>query len=261
LSIPLIAALTYYKGSEGAILGLTLSVALSCLLNWIALRAECKRHGIQPTFAGSSSERRVLFSFSLPSYISGLLVAPATWITGALLVNQAGGFAEMALFTAADRFRYLLIFLPLSASRIVIPALSRSRATGDHDGYSKTFRWSILFGLVTTAVPAALCVALSPFLMSWFGASFRNGWLTLSILALSAIPTVMNTQLGSALLSNNRAWARTGADFVLTAVFLVGAWFAIPRWGSVGLAAAFAAGYSSACLVVWLLLRRGHAKD
>ncbi|MEO8099670.1 MAG: oligosaccharide flippase family protein [Acidobacteriota bacterium] len=261
LSIPVIVLLTYLYGSQGALAGLTLSVALSCLLNWIALRAACRRYDVHPTFKGCSSERHVLLSFSLPSYLSGLLVAPATWLTSAYLVNQPGGYSEMALFGAADRFRYLLIFLPLAASRIAIPALSRYRSSGDHDGYRSAFRWNLIFGLLTTVVPALACIALSRFLMSWYGVDFRKGWPVLSILALSAIPTVLNTQLGSALLSNNRAWSRTVADMVLTIVFLSVAWVAIPRWGSVGLAGSFVLAYSAACLMMWISLRKGHAKS
>jgi O-antigen/teichoic acid export membrane protein len=195
----------------------------------------------------------------LPSYLSGLLVSPATWAASALLVNQPSGFTQMALFSAADRFRYLLIFLPLAASRIAIPALSRQRAAGDQRGFAATFRWTILFGLLTTAAPALACVALSSYLMGWFGADFRAGWVTLSVLAISAIPTVINTQLGSALLSSDRAWTRMAADALLTVVLLAMAWILIPRWGAVGLATAFAAAYSVACCMMAVCLRRPDA--
>jgi O-antigen/teichoic acid export membrane protein len=259
VSIPIIAMLAYTYGSTGAIVGLTLSSALACFMNWIALRAECREHLITPTLAGAASERRVLTNFSLPSYLSGLLVFPSTWIGSALLVNQVRGLEQMALYTAADRFRFLLIFLPLSASRIAIPALSRFRAQGDHAGFNGAFRWNLMFGVITAAVPAIVCMAFSPFLMSWFGAEFRTGWPVLALLALSAIPTVLNTQLGSALLSKNRAWARASADVLLATVFFVVAWFAVPQWGAQGLALAFALSYVCACLMMWMQLRGGDA--
>ncbi|MEP7353101.1 MAG: polysaccharide biosynthesis C-terminal domain-containing protein, partial [Acidobacteriota bacterium] len=259
LSVPVIGILAYRYGAQGAIAGLTLAVSLSCLLNWMALRAECRHYGIRPLFKGCLSERRILFSFSLPSYISGLLVSPATLVASAFLVKQADGFTEMALFSAADRFRFLLIFLPLSASRISIPALSRYQASGDDANFKGVFRWSLWFGLALTVVPALVCVALSPILMSWYGPSFRRGWVTLSIVAISAIPTVFNTQLGYALVSTNRVWHRTFADVVLTVVFLGCAWSAVPRWGSAGLAGAFAVAYTAACLTMGIWLRKDHA--
>ena len=255
LSLPVIALLAYTRGAPGAIAGLTIALGWSCLLNGIMLHAECRKWGIRPSFSGWAAERRVLFMFSLPAYLSGIVVAPITWMTSALLVKQAGGLAEMALFTAADRFRFLLIFLPISVSRIAVPALSRLRSARDHDGYRDAFRWNLVFGLLATVPPALLCMALSRPLMAWFGKGFAHGWPVLAILALSAIPTILNTQLGAALISNNRAWARTGTDAVLAGVFLLSAWWMIPLWKAAGLAAAFALAYTCACITLWICLR------
>jgi len=102
--------------------------------------------------------------------------------------------------------------------------------------------------------PALLCMALSRPLMSLFGAAFGHGWPVLAILAFSAIPTVLNTQLGAALLSDDRAWARTGTDFVLSGVFFASAWWLVPVWKAAGLAAAFAAAYTSASIVLTICL-------
>lgn len=260
LSIPLVAFLAYSYGASGAIAGLTLSVALSCLLNGVALAGECRKWAIRPSLTSIASERRMLVTFSLPSYVSGIVVAPVTWLSSALLVNQPGGFSEMALFTAADRFRFLLIFLPLAVSRVAVPALSRFRASGDQTGYQGAFRWNLGFGLLATIPPALLCIAVAQPLMALFGESFRRGWPILTILALSAIPTVMNTQLGAALLSNGRAWARASADLLLAVVFLLCAWILVPRWNATGLAMAFAISYATACGFLWMMLRRVHAQ-
>ena len=261
LSIPAITILAYTYGAPGAIAGLTVSVAGACVLNTIALRAECRNWGIRPSLQNLSAERHMLLTFSLPSYLSGIIVAPVTWLSSAMLVHQPAGFSEMALFTAADRFRYLLIFLPLAVSRIAVPALSRFRSAGDRGRYRDTFRWNLGFGLLATIPPALLIIGFAPSLMALFGETFRGGWPVLAILALSAIPTVMNTQLGAALLSNGRAWARSSVDVVLAIVFVLTAWVLVPRWSAVGLAMAFAISYTTASLLLWILLRRSHAED
>lgn len=261
LSIPVVALLAYAEGVTGAIAGLTIALAWSCTLNGIMLRAECRKWGIRPSFSGWRSEKHVLFMFSLPSYLSGIVVAPITWMTSALLVKQSGGLVEMALFSAADRFRYLLIFLPISVSRIAVPTLSRLRAAGDHSGYRDAFRWNVALGLMSTVPPALVCIALSRPLMAFFGKAFAHGWPVLAILALSAIPTVLNTQLGAALLSDNRAWARTGTDVVLSAVFFLSAWWMVPMWKAAGLAASFATAYTCASITLWICLRKAGRED
>ena len=255
LSVPLIAWLAYSFGASGAIAGLTASVAGSCFMNWIALTGECRKWGIHPSLAGCSSERGMLLSFSLPSYLSGIVVSPVTWVNSVLLVRQFDGFSSMALFTAADRFRYLLIFVPLAVSRIAVPALSRYRSAGDSAGFQQTFRWNMGFGMVATIPPVLLCAALSPTLMGMFGESFRRGWPVLVILAFSAIPTIINTQLGAALLSKGHPWVRAAGDLLLATVFLLAAQLTVPRWNATGLAASFAVAYTVASVALWAALK------
>ncbi len=259
-ALPVTAVLAYRFGTSGAVAALTVSLAISCLLNAIALRAECRKRNIRVSLSGWRSECGVLWSFSLPAYFSGILVAPVTWLGGALLVQHAG-FAEMAEFSAADRFRYILIFVPLAVSRIVVPTLSRLRAAGDHSGYRVALRWNLGFGALAT-VPAALaCALFARPLMALFGASFGDAWPVLALLAASAIPTVINTQLGAAVLSNGRAWWRTSADALLAVVFVAVACFAVPRWHALGLAASMAIAYSAACLALGWFLRHTHRSE
>lgn len=255
LSIPIIALLADNFGASGAIAGLTISLAISCWMNGLALRNECRKRGIRLVFSDCTTERRLLLGFSLPSYLSGILVVSVSWLTNVLLVKQSGGFSEVALFTAADRYRYLLIFVPLSVSRIAIPALSRFRSAGDHDSYRQAFWWNVGFGLLATVPSALLVMLLAAPLMGIFGESFTGGWPVLAILAASAIPTVLNTQLGTALVSGDRVWARTATDAALAAIFLAVGWWAVPRWNAAGLAAAFAIAYSSASAILVLFLR------
>lgn len=255
LSIPVVALLARTYGASGAIAGLTIALAWTCLLNGSILRSECRKRGIRLSFFGWAAEREVLFMFSLPAYVSGIVVAPITWMTSALLVRQAGGLAEMALFSAADRFRFVLIFVPIAVSRIAVPTLSRLRSLGDAARYRDAMRWNVGFGLLSTVPPVVLCAAFARPLMASFGKSFAQGWPVLAILALSAIPTVLNTQLGAALMSNNRAWARAGTDAMLSAVFFVGAWWLVPIWKAEGLAMSFALAYTCASIILWICLR------
>jgi O-antigen/teichoic acid export membrane protein len=260
VSIPLLGFLVVTQGVSGAIAGLTLSLLLSCILNSIAIHQECRKWGIRPTLRGSAAESNILLNFSLPSYLSGIFLAPVTWLTSTLLVHRPEGLSEMALFSAADRFRFLLIFLPLAVSRIAVPALSRARSTGNQQGYRDAFQWNVGFGLLATLPPALFCLAFSSQLMGLFGSSFHKGQSVLAVLALSSIPTVMNTQLGAALLSNGRAWTRTAIDALLAASFLGGAYLLIPTYKATGLALSFALAYSVACVALCFALRGSHAE-
>lgn len=261
LTIPILGILVATAGIRGAIAGLTMSLVINCLFNAAALRTECKAWGIRPSLAGSTREKNILLNFSLPSYLSGILIAPVTWLANAFLVKQPSGLSEMALFTAADRFRFLLVFLPLAVSRISMPTLSRARSTGDPAQYHDAYLWNVAFGLLATVPAALFCMALSEPLMSLFGESFRKGGPILALLAISAVPTVMNTQFGAALLSNGQAWLRTSVDGLLAILFLTSSWFLVPRWNAAGLALSLAFAYTAACVALWILVRKTHAEQ
>ena len=256
LAVPLVAGLTYGYGVRGAIGGLVLSLALSCgWYGWL-LGAEARRYGFRVQWSGAAAERHMLLGFSLPAYLSGLLLAPVAWLGNAWLVQRPEGMLDMAFFSAADRYRLLLIFVPLAVSRTAVPALARLRAAGDGAGYARTLRWNLLVATGATLVPALVCVAVAGPLMALFGENFRAGWPVLAVLALSAVPTVLNTQLGAALLSQGRAWERTGVDFVLALALAALAWRAVPAAGAVGLAASIGGAYALACVMLgWLVVR------
>lgn len=257
-SLPVTILLTYRFGITGAIASLTVALAITCVLNAIALRGECAARGIRVSLRGWRGESAILLSFSLPAYLSGILVAPVTWFSGTLLVKYGGGLPEMAVFTAADRFRFLLIFVPLAVSRVAVPALTRSRAAGDERGYRSALQWNLGFALLATAPAAAVCALLSRQFMALFGESFADSWAVLAVLAISALPTVMNTQLGAALLSNGSAWSRAFADAVLAVVFLGVAWVCVPLFHATGLALALGTAYTAACAVLYIRLRGLH---
>ena len=255
-SIPLVAWMARDGGAAGALKALTLAMAVSCLVHGYYLLAECRRQEIRVAWRGALGEAKLLASFSLPAYLSGLAMAPVAWLGNAMLVHTPAGFSELALFSAADRYRSLLVFVPLAVSRTAVPALARLRAHGDTSGYAHALRWNLMVAGAAVAVPAVLCALLAVPAMNAFGDSFRAGGPILAVLAISAVPNVMNTQLGSALLANGRAWARASADVVLALVFVLAGWWAVPRGGAMALAGVYAFSYAIACIVLALMLRR-----
>ena len=255
-SIPLVAWMAREGGAAGAVTALTLAAAISCLVHGYYLRAECRRQGIGLAGRGALAEAKLLARFSLPAYLSGLAMAPVVWLGNSILVHTPAGFADLALFSAADRYRSLLVFVPLAVSRTAIPALTRLRARGDASGFAHALRWNLLVALAAVSVPALLCAVLAPAAMNAFGDSFRRGWPVLAVLALSAVPTVMNTQLGAALLADGRAWARAAADVVLAVAFVLMALWVVPGGGAVALAAVYGVAYTIACIMLAILVWR-----
>jgi O-antigen/teichoic acid export membrane protein len=83
-----------------------------------------RRYRVPLAFSGCSKELSILWKFSTPAMLGGMLVGPVNWACNALLVNQPKGYMEMGIFQAANQCFAILLFLPLQLSRVILPVLS-----------------------------------------------------------------------------------------------------------------------------------------
>src|SRR5262249_48916196 len=104
-------------GLMGGVIGLVLTEAVGVVGNQLALRS------IAPEVRGAGSDRRLSWeefvsvgTFSLLALLSSLVTAPVLWLNNVMLVNQPDGFAALGIFNAAERWRQMLLFLPVAVS-------------------------------------------------------------------------------------------------------------------------------------------------
>ena len=86
----------------------------------------------------------MLFNYSLPAFLSGLMVTPVKWYVDSLLVSKSG-FNEMGVFTAALTFNNIILvgasmvsgpFIAIMAKKsgqelFNIPIVHKERLTGE----------------------------------------------------------------------------------------------------------------------------------
>jgi O-antigen/teichoic acid export membrane protein len=199
-----------------------------------------------------------LHRFSLPAFLASIAVGPAFWVCNALLVRQPQGLAELGIYTAADKWRLLILFVPTSVFTMVVPVLSNLYGEGDGAGFQKVFRANLQLNASLALLAALLIAALAAPIMTVYGNSFRGGRTVLIVLAFSAFPEVLNSTLGQRLIAAHQMWWRFAFDLLLVAVLVGFAWVLIPKWGALGLAASYGAAYASTSLGLAAFSRRQH---
>ena len=102
----------WMAGLAGAVAGQGLSAAIFALVLFRELRQETIRSRVRVRLADAFAELRILLRFALPAALNNLVALPAIWLANATLVRQSRGYEEMALFTAANGFRIIVLFLP-----------------------------------------------------------------------------------------------------------------------------------------------------
>jgi O-antigen/teichoic acid export membrane protein len=168
-------------------------------------------------------------------------------------VHQPEGYAQLGLYTAADRWRLLILFVPTSVFGMVVPVLSNLYGAGDQLGYRKVFRANLLLNAGLALLPAVAIMVLAQPIMSLYGVTFRSGWPILILLSCSAIPDALNNIFMARLISADRMWWRLGLDLQLVGMLLLLGWWWIPRQGATGLGMAYLVAISTLCLSHTLL--------
>lgn len=253
---------TWYGGLRGAVWALVAAIAVNWLLNNVAIRRECARAQISYQFLSCAGEWRILYRFSLPAFLASIVVGPAMWLCNMWLVRQPSGFAAMGLYTAADKWRLVILFVPTTVAGMALPMLSNLHGDGDHVGYSRISDANLLVNLGLTVLPAAAIAICAVPILAAYGSTYRAGWPILVILAFSAVPEALNNVLGFELISKGRVWWRLAFDALLAGTLVAFSWWAIPRWGAMGLAVGYGLAFSvvSAGLFFFLRSRTFHAR-
>jgi O-antigen/teichoic acid export membrane protein len=244
-SVPIIVTATWLWGVNGAVLGLVVSAALNCGLTHLTLREEASQAGIPFSHFGTWGEHSVLWKFSLPAFLGGAVVTPASWACNALLVNRPKGYAEMGLFAAADQWRTAILFLPGVVSRVVLPILSSysGESADEPSRFSNTLEAGYSVGvLVAFPLVAALSFGAN-LLTTAYGADFAGmryplaGVLYAAGIVAIVQPTGLSMQAKGAMwltFTYNLGWG----------VLLVGSFhFALSKFGAWGLGLAYACSY------------------
>jgi O-antigen/teichoic acid export membrane protein len=243
---------TIIAGLPGAVIGLIAGTVVTVVLNHLALNAVYGETQIHPSLIDCWKEYSVLWRFSLPAVLSGLLVAPAIWLCNAMLVHRSDGYGEMGILNAANQWRAAILFLPGVVEMIILPVISNLRGEGNWASYKKVLLYNVYFN-GAIALAATLFIALfAHIILKGYGAGFESGRWVLVVLCFSAVLAVITNVTAQLLASEDKMW--WGMFLNLTwAATLIGSSFLLVQKGALGLALASLIAYGEHFIMSMLL--------
>lgn len=207
-------------GLGGAIWALGISSAVGLGMCEWKVRSLGQKTSAPGTWVGLLKTTRQLWHSALPMLVSGIAIGAGNWLTNIILAKSTRGFSELGQYYAADRWRLLCVFFSTYAGAAMLPYLSSTASLGDYASFEKLARVNIRLNLALTLPLALVTALLSKPLMSTYGASYTDAWPVLAVLAMTSVPTVLNSALGQVLVSKGHFWFRAVCDIVLAAVAL-----------------------------------------
>jgi O-antigen/teichoic acid export membrane protein len=243
-SFPLLVSGAYLGGLRGAVWALGANMAINGLMNHFALRKEAIKYHIPFTFKGCIQEGSILWKFSLPAALAGIMVGPVLWVCNAILVNQPGGYSQMGLFDAANQWGIIILFIPGMVGQISLPMLASLNDPSDRTKYRKVLLYNAIFnGCVALAL--ALPIALfSRWIMKSYGKGFEQGQWILVCLAFTSVLVAVNSAVGQAIASKGFMWNGLLLNALWAVALLILSLILIRNgYGAIGLAFAYLISY------------------
>ncbi|MCK8603941.1 oligosaccharide flippase family protein [Desulfoferrobacter suflitae] len=239
ISFPILVCGAWVGGLTGAVWALLINLAVSWLLNHVALHKEASRHGVHLTFDNCRREFAVLWQFSLPAVLSGTLTGPVNWACGAMLVNQPEGYGEMGVFSAANQWRMAILFVPGMLGQVILPILANLNAVSTTGHYRKVIWFNIVLNGSIALLIVLPLILTAHYIMHFYGTGYEIGANVLRILALTAMLMAVNNVIGQAIASKGKMWLGFIFNALWAVVLLSFAGFFIKKgFGALGLSLA-----------------------
>ena len=240
LAIPLSAVLTLKRGLSGSIESFAAVSIASLLINAAIISRTAKTQNIEVRFLRCWHEWRLLPSTGLPTFLSGIVLTPVSFLMSVWLSRTQNGWIQIGAFSIADRWRMYLTFASASTSAAGLSTFSELARGGPSraSALRHVMRKYYTLVAVATAVPATIVVFVAPYVMGLYGPTYRGHASVLQFSAAAAVLTAVNTMGGQYLLAMGRYWTRFGSDALAALTLLLLGGVFISANGAAGLALA-----------------------
>jgi len=230
-----------WGGVDGALLGLSMSAVFRFAIHYVFLRSESRILGITPKYRGSMrKEKTIILKFALPAAIAGFYSLPMIWLANTFLVQQPNGYREMALYSAANNLRILVLFLPGVINSVGLSVLNNEKTKGDFNHYHRVFRSNVLYIFFITLGGAIFIGTFGRTILELFGKDFGAGYAILWLLLVSSIFEGTSIALYQYVQSQAKIWLSiVGINIPRETFLIISAYYLVQPYGGTGLAVAF----------------------
>lgn len=240
-----ICLLGSHWGLNGALLGFLIYVGASCFLYICFLKKVLCYHKIRVNILHSFREFDVIWKFSLPAILNGLIVAPIIWVGNLFLVNQLNGYEQMAIYDVCNQWRLLILFIPGIISQVALPMLSNLYGQRNQKGYKEVIWMNLIVNTSIAIIMACIIGCFSPLILEFYGEGFSEGVAIFLLLLVSAVVCVANGVVGQIIMSRGLAWYGLLFNLLWSICFVLIAFFLVRKYqlGATGLALSLVISY------------------
>ncbi|WKK58409.1 oligosaccharide flippase family protein [Sphingobacterium sp. BN32] len=255
-SVGLILASNFFSLAI-VVLAFGLNYVLVFLLNYISLKKQFySEFKVKILNKDNFNEIDVLWKFSLPAILAGLMIGPVTWFCNYLLVNQPNGYNEMANFDIASQWRNTILFIPAALSQIALPLLASN--LNDKEAYKLVFNKNLKINLIIGFSLVIVFVLASPLITFIYGEKYQDALFPMILMFITTGFITINNVIGQAIASQGKMWLGFYVNLIwaILLTLLAYIFIVVYNWGAIGLCGAYLISYMAHSLIQFLYIKR-----
>lgn len=248
---------SFYQRLDLVVIAFGTNYLILFLLNFFILRLSFYSHFTIRIFDLKNFEEiDILWKFSFPAILAGLMVAPTSWICNFWLANQKDGFEELAIFDVANQWRGTILFIPAALAQIVLPLLSSS--LDDRDEYRNVFDKNLRINLILGMFLVIFFVLLSPIIVKFYGDKYNDALFPLIIMFTTTGFLTVNNVIGHAIASQGKMWIGFFVNFLWAIVLLISCYLLviILQLGAIGVSFSYLISYIFHTIIQFFYIKK-----
>lgn len=231
--------LTFWMGIEGAILGLSIVAAIVMYLLRQYIQQEIGSAQLPRNITATQAwkESGVLWKFALPGFLSGVITSMMLWLGRIILTRQEVGYSELGIFTAADQWRTMILFMPAVLARVILPIIS-STIKESEEKLRESIGVQVQANCMIALPLAILIIGFTEPLAGIFGRQFIGTENVIPVLMLSVFFAAINQSIRIIYDGVGKRWLNLSMWALWGIVFIIATLHYAPVMGALGFALA-----------------------
>jgi len=220
-------------------IGVLISLLLTTIFGFIIIYKKINNINITIKYINSKILKEII-NFTVPSFLSSLMVTPVNWILMSLLSSTNNGLIQVALFNAVLRIQNSIVLIGQVVGNIILPILSKNEKS------------EININQLNILVPLAIGISFSLLLIFFneiflliFGSKYEIKYYK-EVFSLQMVTTIFilyKQGFARVLIVKNKMWFTLFSNFLWLTIVIFGAKYLIIDYGVLGISIAIIIAY------------------
>lgn len=246
-----------YFGLDAVVIAFGSNFLILFILNFIALKKYFySEFDIKLSNKENFGELEVLWKFSLPAILAGLMVGPVTWFCNYLLINQSRGYEQMANFDIANQWRNTILFIPAALAQIALPLLSSS--VSNKKEYRNIFNKNLKINIYIGLLLVTIFILFSPLIIYFYGNKYQDALIPIIVMFITTGFITVNNVIGQAIASQGKMWLGFYVNLIWAIVLIISCYILVVEYqlGATGICIAYLISYILHTLIQFIYIKR-----